>query len=211
MVGLGEELEEVHALLRDLLEHGVEIVTIGQYLRPSLKHHPLIRFWHPDEFAGLRAYGLRAGLRPRGVGPPGPLQLPRRRPGGRRRDGLSGDCRWPRLVGCAASGWGPSPTRRRGPSNAGWPPPGPPVRSTTACCCSSTRPCTRWGATPRASHLGAGAEALRALGAECIEVDRGGSVTFHGPGQLVGYPILRLADAFPMRGDPEPRRRRRLR
>ena len=62
MVGLGEDLEEVHALLRDLLEHGVEIVTIGQYLRPSLKHHPLIRFWHPDEFAGLRAYGLRLGF-----------------------------------------------------------------------------------------------------------------------------------------------------
>ena len=61
MVGLGD-LEEVHALLRDLLEHGVEIVTIGQYLRPSLKHHPLIRFWHPDEFAGLRAYGLRLGF-----------------------------------------------------------------------------------------------------------------------------------------------------
>jgi lipoic acid synthetase len=62
MVGLGEDLEEVHALLRDLRQHGVEIVTIGQYLRPSLKHHPLVRFWHPDEFAGLRSYGLRLGF-----------------------------------------------------------------------------------------------------------------------------------------------------
>jgi lipoic acid synthetase len=62
MVGLGEDLEEVHALLRDLHEHGVGIVTIGQYLRPSLKHHPLVRFWHPDEFDGLRAYGLRLGF-----------------------------------------------------------------------------------------------------------------------------------------------------
>ncbi|MGO8687351.1 MAG: lipoyl(octanoyl) transferase LipB [Candidatus Dormibacteria bacterium] len=59
------------------------------------------------------------------------------------------------------------------------------------------------GRNAQSLHLGAGAEALRALGAECIEVDRGGSVTFHGPGQLVGYPILRLADAFPMRDDPE--------
>jgi lipoic acid synthetase len=40
----------------------VEIVTIGQYLRPSLKHHPLIRFWHPDEFAELRTYGLDLGF-----------------------------------------------------------------------------------------------------------------------------------------------------
>jgi len=62
MVGLGEEVEEVHQLLRDLREHRVEIVTIGQYLRPSLKHHPLIRFWHPDEFAELRAYGLGLGF-----------------------------------------------------------------------------------------------------------------------------------------------------
>ena len=62
MVGLGEDVLEVHRLLRDLRGHRVEIVTIGQYLRPSLKHHPLIRFWHPDEFAGLRAYGLDLGF-----------------------------------------------------------------------------------------------------------------------------------------------------
>jgi lipoyl(octanoyl) transferase len=59
------------------------------------------------------------------------------------------------------------------------------------------------GRNTDAGHLGAGPEALRALGAECLEVDRGGSVTFHGPGQLVGYPILRLADHFPLEGEPE--------
>ena len=58
------------------------------------------------------------------------------------------------------------------------------------------------GRNAQGAHLGAGPEALRALGAECVEVDRGGSVTFHGPGQLVGYPILSLAGAFPMRDDP---------
>jgi lipoic acid synthetase len=62
MVGLGEEVAEVHRLLADLREHRVEIVTIGQYLRPSLKHHPLIRFWHPDEFAELREQGRRLGF-----------------------------------------------------------------------------------------------------------------------------------------------------
>ncbi|MBV8527040.1 MAG: octanoyltransferase, partial [Candidatus Dormibacteraeota bacterium] len=48
------------------------------------------------------------------------------------------------------------------------------------------------------SHLGEGADALVAAGAEYVDVDRGGSVTFHGPGQLVAYPILRLADVVPI-------------
>lgn len=51
-------------------------------------------------------------------------------------------------------------------------------------------------------HLGEGPDALRKAGAEYIDVDRGGSVTFHGPGQLVAYPIVRLADLFPIAGHP---------
>ncbi len=62
MIGLGEEMDEVKVLLTDLREHDVEIVTIGQYLRPSLKHHPLVRFWTPDEFAELREFGVRLGF-----------------------------------------------------------------------------------------------------------------------------------------------------
>jgi lipoyl(octanoyl) transferase len=48
-------------------------------------------------------------------------------------------------------------------------------------------------------HLRAGRDALLAAGADYIDVDRGGSVTFHGPGQLVAYPILALAESFPLR------------
>jgi len=62
MVGLGETMEEVEELLGAMRAHDVEIVTIGQYLRPTLKHHPLIRFWHPDEFAALKQYGLSLGF-----------------------------------------------------------------------------------------------------------------------------------------------------
>lgn len=53
-----------------------------------------------------------------------------------------------------------------------------------------------------AEHVPLGAEHLRSLGAEYHEVDRGGSVTFHGPGQLVGYPVLDLAALFPVAGHP---------
>ena len=62
MVGLGESMQECRALLDDMRAHDIEIVTIGQYLRPSLKHHPLIRFWTPDEFAELREYGMSLGF-----------------------------------------------------------------------------------------------------------------------------------------------------
>ena len=54
------------------------------------------------------------------------------------------------------------------------------------------------GRNTEAVHAGPGPDGLRALGAECIEVDRGGSITFHGPGQLVAYPIVRLASVLPM-------------
>jgi lipoyl(octanoyl) transferase len=58
------------------------------------------------------------------------------------------------------------------------------------------------GRQGEARHLGAGADALVAAGAEFLEVDRGGSVTFHGPGQLVAYPIVRLAGVFPIARHP---------
>ena len=62
MVGLGETLGECRDLLDGLRAHDIEIVTIGQYLRPSLKHHPLVRFWTPEEFAELREYGMSLGF-----------------------------------------------------------------------------------------------------------------------------------------------------
>jgi lipoyl(octanoyl) transferase len=58
------------------------------------------------------------------------------------------------------------------------------------------------GRNGAAEHVPGGPESLRAAGAEYVEVDRGGSVTFHGPGQLVAYPIVALAEAFPLAGVP---------
>ena len=60
MVGLGETHDEVLEALATLREHGVQVLTIGQYLRPSGRHLPVVRYWHPDEFAALEraAYGL---------------------------------------------------------------------------------------------------------------------------------------------------------
>jgi lipoic acid synthetase len=63
MVGLGETFEEVLVLLGDLASAGVEIVTIGQYLRPSGEQLPVARFWSPDEFGALKREGERRGIR----------------------------------------------------------------------------------------------------------------------------------------------------
>ncbi len=62
MVGLGEEWDEVVATLGDLRRVGVEILTIGQYLRPSNDHLPMVRYYHPDEFARLKQIALDLGF-----------------------------------------------------------------------------------------------------------------------------------------------------
>lgn len=63
MVGLGETKEEVLAVMGDLREHQVDILTIGQYLRPSPLHLPVYRYVHPDEFKELHKIGLEMGFR----------------------------------------------------------------------------------------------------------------------------------------------------
>lgn len=63
MVGLGETMEEVKAVMDDLREWGVDILTIGQYLQPSKKHLPIERYYTPQEFNELKAYGLGIGLK----------------------------------------------------------------------------------------------------------------------------------------------------
>jgi lipoic acid synthetase len=63
MLGLGETIDEVCATMRDLRAWGVEILTIGQYLQPSRNHLPIERYYTPDEFADLKAFGLEIGFR----------------------------------------------------------------------------------------------------------------------------------------------------
>ena len=62
MVGLGETFDEVVSVLNDLRNVGVSILTIGQYLRPTPTHAPMIRYYHPDEFVELKAIALAKGF-----------------------------------------------------------------------------------------------------------------------------------------------------
>lgn len=63
MVGLGEEVGEVVAVMEDLAALGVDILTIGQYLQPTRRHLPISRYYHPEEFERLRAIGIEMGFR----------------------------------------------------------------------------------------------------------------------------------------------------
>jgi lipoic acid synthetase len=62
IVGMGERMDEVVSTLADLRAVGVDIVTIGQYLRPSSRHLPVARWWTPDEFETLREAGMAMGF-----------------------------------------------------------------------------------------------------------------------------------------------------
>ena len=62
MVGLGEEKDEVIQVMDDLRSADVDFLTIGQYLQPTIKHHPLDRYYHPDEFKDLELIAKSKGF-----------------------------------------------------------------------------------------------------------------------------------------------------
>jgi len=69
MVGLGETKHELLMVFADLVDSGVDVLTLGQYLRPSAKHLPLVRYYEPEEFTELRAEALALGFRHVEAGP----------------------------------------------------------------------------------------------------------------------------------------------
>lgn len=69
MVGLGETAEEIYQVMCDLREHDVDMITLGQYLQPSLNHLPVERFVHPDEFAEYAERARAMGFKSVASGP----------------------------------------------------------------------------------------------------------------------------------------------
>ncbi len=62
MLGLGETREQIEEVLRDLRANDVDMITMGQYLQPTLHHHPVLRYWTPEEFEALAVYGYGLGF-----------------------------------------------------------------------------------------------------------------------------------------------------
>jgi lipoic acid synthetase len=63
MLGLGEKRDEVIDVFKDLRKYGCDFITIGQYLAPSKSHHPVIRYYHPDEFIDFKKLALEQGFK----------------------------------------------------------------------------------------------------------------------------------------------------
>jgi lipoic acid synthetase len=62
MLGLGEDMDQVKECLEHLRAHDVDMITIGQYLQPTPHHHPVMRYWTPEEFKELEAFGYGLGF-----------------------------------------------------------------------------------------------------------------------------------------------------
>jgi lipoyl synthase len=69
MTGLGETKAELLEAFASLREHGVQVLTVGQYLRPTRDHLPIVRYWHPDEFAELEREAYALGFESVAAGP----------------------------------------------------------------------------------------------------------------------------------------------
>jgi lipoic acid synthetase len=69
MVGLGETFQEMVEALGQLRDNEVQVVTIGQYLRPTERHLPIVRYWHPDEFKALETAAYELGFDHVAAGP----------------------------------------------------------------------------------------------------------------------------------------------
>jgi lipoic acid synthetase len=69
MTGLGETKEELVEAFGMLRAHGVQVLTVGQYLRPTRDHLPVARYWHPDEFAELELEAYAMGFESVAAGP----------------------------------------------------------------------------------------------------------------------------------------------
>ncbi len=69
MVGLGESFEEMLDTLGTLRAHHVQVLTVGQYLRPTAEHLPIVRYWHPDEFKQLQHAAYQLGFEHVAAGP----------------------------------------------------------------------------------------------------------------------------------------------
>ena len=200
MVGLGETLDEMVDAFGQLREHDVQVLTVGQYLRPTERHLPVVRYWHPDEFKALERAAYDLGFDHIAAGPlvRSSYHADEHVP----QDAARASARSPPACSCAAPAKG-----YREPDEGASPRPRSPPRRWPSPAAARRRPSTaarpRTGLSTRPAHHGAG-RAGRRLGhdrprdAEAIErgklIDKGVEVyNVAGAGGTIGLAAVRRA------------------
>ncbi len=188
MLGLGETAEEVEGALKDLRQVGCSVVTLGQYLRPSERALPVERFVPPAEFDAFRALALSLGFSGVAAGPlvrssyrAHELMAAATSAGGSTARPI---CRVRDLGRMAYPGYLDLQRRLVAERQAG--------ESDDTLLLAEHDPVLTWGRDGGEDQVLVSREVLRRKGISIFAVDRGGSITFHGPGQLMIYPILDL-------------------
>jgi lipoyl synthase len=192
MLGLGESDGEIEATLADLAAAGVDIVTLGQYLRPTLNHLPVERFVTPQEFDRYRERALALGFLECVAGPLVRSSYRAEQALDRNNAGLDNRA----LNGARAAAPPRVVVRRLG--RVQYEPTWRAMQRFTAER-SATTPDEIWFLEhPPVFTLGVNASRTHLLAPgdiPVVQIDRGGQVTYHGPGQLVVYALVDLQRA----------------
>jgi lipoic acid synthetase len=201
MLGLGETEEEIEQTMDDLREIGVDLLTLGQYLRPTVHHLPVQRFVTPAEFDRYRAWALAKGFRECVAGPLVRSSYRAELALAGNNAGIKNNGDIPRFLANGDRADEPRPhfqeTRNvpilRWLGRVEYEPTWREMQRITDTRDAAT-PDEIWLLEhPPVFTLGLNADAGHVLAAgdiPVVQIDRGGQVTYHGPGQLVVYPLI---------------------
>jgi lipoic acid synthetase len=193
MLGLGETDEEIAQTMDDLRAIGVDLLTLGQYLRPTVHHLPVQRFVTPAEFDQYREWALAKGFRECVSGPLVRSSYRAEQALNGNNAGIRNEVDETFMDGAAAATFPSSALAVKYLGRVDYEPTWREMQRITDTRDAAT-PDEIWLLEhPPVFTLGLNADAGHVLAARdipVVKIDRGGQVTYHGPGQLVVYPLI---------------------
>lgn len=194
MVGLGETEGQVLQTIDDLATVGVRRLTIGQYLQPTPKHHPVAEYIHPDQFEKYRTEAIKRGIIHVESGPlvrssyMADREAPKMETLERERTPQADPVEAIRLIDCGVIDYAQAWSQQQSHFDRLL---SDPTAGGVLMMCEHPHVYTL-GRNGKEANMLISPETLERIGATYYHIDRGGDVTYHGYGQVVGYPIINL-------------------